>query len=615
MTLPPHSRKRFGLYEFDAESHELWKGGVRVEISGQPLQVLALLLERPGGLVSREALRQHLWPGKTFVDFEHGMNTAIKRLRAALRDDPERPKYIETVPKHGYRFIFPLEGAGDQAAAADCSGSVTAESPLVSARPGKAPRILQWTTAVVFILFLLAAAFWQLRSTHTSPTQRVMLAVLPFQNLSGDPQQDYFGDGLTEETITELGQLSAEKLGLIARTSAMAYKSSTKTVQQIGNELAVDYIVEGSVRRDAQKVQVSVQLIRVRDQTQFWAHSYDREMHDLLALENELGQAIAGQVQVQLSSQARVHLAKVRTIDAEAHEAYLKGRHFWYQFQAESLNQAIDYYNQALEKDPNYAAAYAGLAAAYIVRANLYGKEDYAKATIAAQRALDLDDSLAEAHEAMAGVLLFHDWAFAAADRELSRSEELTAPSAEYTLRAHWYEARNDTDSAIAVLQRGLRLDPFNPLLSAELGKTYYYARRPDDAITQIQLTRDVDPNFPLANGMLALAYQEKGDLADAASEFRRDNDPVGLAVVQAKQGNLRPAQKALQQLAVNGNNYTMARLSIAVGDKDASITWLKRAYEARDFWLIWLRVDPAYDDLRSDARFQEIERSIGFSE
>ena len=442
-----------------------------------------------------------------------------------------------------------------------------------------------------------------------------MLAVLPFQNLSGDPRQDYFGDGLTEETITELGQLSAERLGLIARTSAMAYKSTTKTVRQIGDELAVDYIVEGSVRREAQKVRVSVQLIRVHDQTHIWAHSYDREMHDLLALENELGQAIAEQVQVQLSSQARVHLAKTRTIDPEAHEAYLKGRHFWYQHRAESLNQAIDFYHQALEKDPNYAAAYAGLAAAYVVGANLYGKQDYAKAAIAAQRALDLDDSLAEAHEAMAAVLLFHDWAWAAADRELSRSEELTAPSAEYSLRADWYEARNDTDSAIAVLQRGLRLDPFNPLLNAELGKAYYYARRPNDVITQIQRTRDADPNFPLVNGMLGLAYEEKGDLEAAAGEFRREDNRMELAIVQAKQGDLRPARNALQQFAVDGNNYVMARLATAVGDKDAAITWLKKAHEARAYWLIWLWVDPAYDDLRSDARFQEIERSIGFSE
>jgi TolB-like protein len=446
-----------------------------------------------------------------------------------------------------------------------------------------------------------------------------MLAVLPFQNLSGDPAQDYFGDGLTEETITELAQVSPEKLGLIARTSAMAYKRTPKTVAQIGNELGVDYVLEGSVRRDAENVRVSVQLIRVRDQTHVWAHSYDREIRNLLALESDLGEGIAEQIEVQLASNARIQLAKQRTIDPEAHEAYLKGRHFWNEFRLDSLNQAITFYQQALEKDSQYADAYAGLAVAYSVRANLYGKpsEDYARAREAAQRALELDGTLAEAHEAIAAVHIFNDWDWAAADKELRRCEELGAPSQEHSLRAYWYEARGDTASAISVLKRGLRLDPFNPLLNADLGFAYYYARQPDGLIAQYRQTKEADPNFPLANGMLALAYQEKGDLSAAAAEYRRLGDRVALAVVQAKQGDVRAARALLDKMRKNSSKESpdppaMVSLCHALGDKDCTFTWLEKEYADRDPWLIWLRVTPANDDLRSDTRFQRLSYRIG---
>jgi len=474
MTLRMYTRKKFAVYEFDGENRELWKESVRVKISGQPLEVLALLLEHPGGLVTREELRMHLWRADTFVDFEHGLNTAIKRLRAALNDDSENPKYIETVPRRGYRFIGTVENADPEKEPVGPAVTTAIDSLTSNHKRKNLGRILLMAVAAVALIIFVAIGL--LRSGHRSDRERVMLAVLPFQNLSGDPTQDYFGDGLTEETIAELAQLSPEKLGLIARTSAVAYKSTTKTVAQIGNELGVDYVLEGSFRRDGQNVRVSVQLIRVRDQTHLWAHSYDREIRSLLALESDLGDAIAEQIQVELASKSKIRLAKNPTIDPEAHEAYLRGRHFWNQFRLDSLNQAISFYQQALEKDSHYAAAYAVVAAAYSVRANLYGKpsEDYAKAREAAERALELDDSLAEAHEAMAAVFIFHDWDWAAADQELRRCEELGAPSQEHSLRAYWFEARGDTASAISVLKHGLQLDPFNPLLNADLGFAYY---------------------------------------------------------------------------------------------------------------------------------------------
>jgi tetratricopeptide (TPR) repeat protein len=290
----------------------------------------------------------------------------------------------------------------------------------------------------------------------------------------------------------------------------------------------------------------------------------------------------------------------------------LRGRHFWYQFRLDSLNKAIDYYKLALDKDPNYAPAYAGLAAAYSVRANFFTKptEDYPKARAAAQRALELDEGLSAAHDSMAAVHIFYDWDWASADRELTRSEELNPASQESALRAYWFEIRGDTDGAISVLKRGLRLDPFNPLLNVDLGNAYYYGRRPDDAILQFLKIREIDPNFPLANGMLAAAYEEKGDLSSAAAQYRELGDSVSLAVLQAKQGDPSAARRLQTRLnTAKQSPYPLAmmRLSVALGDKAAAIKSLNTAYQEHASWLIWLRVDPKYDDLRSDPRFQEL--------
>jgi TolB-like protein/DNA-binding winged helix-turn-helix (wHTH) protein/Flp pilus assembly protein TadD len=612
------SAYRFGAFEFDAENAELRKNGIKLKLQEQPGQVLLQLLEHHGKLVSREQLRSLLWCKDTFVDFETGLNTAVKRLRDTLGDAADNPTFIETVPRKGYKFIAPVELLVRD------EDKPRAAIQAVISRWKWAIRAI-YTSAAVLVLLAAGVAWRSLTriprvsdGVHPSSDQRVTLVVLPFQNISGDPTQDYFGDGLTDETITELAQLSPLRLGLIARTSAIAYKNTSKTVAQIGGELAVDYVLEGSVRRYGQHVRVSVQLIRVRDQMHLWAHSYDREIRDLLALESELGEAIAEQVQVELTSQARLKIPMRRTIDPEAHEMYLKARHFWGQFRPESLNQAITFYRQALEKDPHYAAAYAGLAAAYCVRANRFGPaEAYAEARAAAARSLELDDSLAEAHEAMAAVHIFHDWDWSAADKELTRCEELGASSLEYNLRALWFEARGDTSSAISVLKRGLRLDPFSPILNADLGLAYYYARQPDDLVRQYQATREIDPNFPILKDGLALAYLERGDLPAAAAEYQRMGDSWNLAVVKAKQGDVRAARELLKKLQKNTskeslNPPSMVTLCHAIGDRDCTFNWLEREYADRDWWLLRLRIDPGNDDLRSDARFNDLVNRIG---
>jgi TolB-like protein/DNA-binding winged helix-turn-helix (wHTH) protein len=438
------TRLRFGPYELDRQSGELMKDGVRLSIRGQPLELLAVLIERRGSTVTREELRGRLWPADTFVDFEHSLNTAVKRLRRALHDDPDSPKYVETLRGHGYRFI----GSIQEPVAERGSSGDRVNTAGVSV-PRNKRRIHKWTAAaaVVFVMATALVAVWSLarrtRSAAAPTDPRVMLAVLPFQNLSGAADQDYFSDGLTEETISNLGRLFPEDLGVIARTSAMTFKHTTKTVREIGRELGVDYILEGSVRRDGGTVRVSAQLIRVADQTHLWAHSYDRPLRDLLALEGELGQDIAGQVQLKLTRRQKATLKRTTSIDPRAYEAYLKARHFWFQFRLDSLNRSIDYYNEALQWDGKYAAAYAGLAAAYSVRANLYTPptEDYPKAKAAADKALQLDEGLPNAHRAMAAIHIFYDWDWPAANRELTRLWELDPNPTTHLLEAYYLEA------------------------------------------------------------------------------------------------------------------------------------------------------------------------------
>ncbi len=389
--------------------------------------MLAVLIERRDSVVTRDDLRSRLWPAETFVDFEHSLNTAVKRLRRALDDDAASPKYVETLRGHGYRFLGRIEDpAAEPVRAVDTPN--TGATSVSRHKQGIAP----WLAAAAVLVIGMAAVviWWRAPATprpRGSGHPRVMLAVLPFQNLSGAADQEYFNDGLTEETISDLGRLSSEDLGVIARTSAMTYKRSVKTAGAIGRELGVDYIVEGSVRRDGGRVRVTAQLIRVSDQTHLWARSYDRELRDLLALEGELGEAIAEQVQLKLAPGQLATLKRTRDLDPRAYEAYLKARYFWFQFRLDSLNKSIAYYDEALRWDDSYAAAYAGLAAAYSVRANLYTRptEDYPKAKAAAEKALQLDEALPTAHSVMAAIHIFYDWDWRAADRELSRLREL----------------------------------------------------------------------------------------------------------------------------------------------------------------------------------------------
>jgi TolB-like protein/DNA-binding winged helix-turn-helix (wHTH) protein len=380
----PTTRLRTGLFEIDCSSGELFKNGRKLPLQEQPFRVLAMLLERPGEVVTREQLQARLWPADTYVSFDEGLNTAIRKLRLALGDSADNPRFIETLPKRGYRFIAPVNPVADFREASNdpikTTANVQADAP--STEPGASARRSLTPPALWKLIFVAAASVAIVAAAvifvrfHRSPKaasqKRMMLAILPFQNLSNDPAQEYFSDGLTEETITDLGQLSPQQLGVIARTSAMAYKHTQKTVGQIGQELGVDYILEGSVRREGGRARVSAQLIHVSDQTHLWAENYDRELKSVLEIESELGKTIAQEVQLNITPQRQLELSKQRTVDPDAYDLYLRGRFYWNQRTATAINESIGFFQQAVEKDPKFALAYAGLADAYNI-SNIVG--------------------------------------------------------------------------------------------------------------------------------------------------------------------------------------------------------------------------------------------------
>ncbi|HKV41528.1 MAG TPA: winged helix-turn-helix domain-containing protein, partial [Blastocatellia bacterium] len=438
---------RFGPFEAELQAGELRKQGLKVRLQDQPFQILVMLLERPGELVTRQEIHQKLWPADTFVGFDHGLNNAINRLREALGDSAETPRFIETLPRKGYRFIALVAGDGQLAEYPAAAATPVVETRPLDPRSSARPRFLVTILVCCFALALAGMVYlgWRrMRATPASSSKYVMLAVLPFQNLSGDPSQDYFSDGLTEEMIAQLGALSPDQLGVIARTTTMAYKHTSKSVQQIGSELGVAYVLESSVRRDGDQVRISVQLVRVHDQVHVWAHSYDRHISHSIELQEEVARAVAEQIEVKLSPAFRGR-TNPHPLDADANEAYLRGRYFWNQFTSEGYRKAITYFEKAIERDPNFAEAYSGLADSYhflMVTDSMPTSDGNPKGLAAARRAVFLGGNLAESHASLAVALARSEWNWSGAEVELKRAIALN-PS--YSMAHRIYAANLGT--------------------------------------------------------------------------------------------------------------------------------------------------------------------------
>jgi TolB-like protein/DNA-binding winged helix-turn-helix (wHTH) protein len=414
---------RFGPYEMRLRTQELFKGSSRLRLPPQAFQVLRMLLERPGELVAREDLHQALWSADTFVDFDHGLNNAIKRIRDVLNDSVDAPLYIETLPRLGYRFIGQKSenGSGARPAIASDPTSAVNEPNLIDSKPVLPPEsrwpqfsMLALAGTLTLVFTLVGYVGW--RRTHAvrpSNSGHVMLAVLPFENLSGDPNEDYFSDGLTEEIITQLGALSPDQLGVIARTTSMAYKRTSKSAQRIARELGVDYILESSIRRDGDQVRISAQLIRTADQVHVWAHSYDRHISHSITLQEEVARAVAEQIRIKLNP-AYSGPSSPRPLDPQTNEAYLRGRYFGNQFTVVGYGKAITYFQQAIDRQANFAEAYSGLAESYyflVVTDAMSPQDGESKAQDAAHQAVALGEGLAESHNALGSVMLgLWDW-------------------------------------------------------------------------------------------------------------------------------------------------------------------------------------------------------------
>jgi TolB-like protein/Tfp pilus assembly protein PilF len=570
-----------------------------------------------GRILDKEELLDKIWPD-TAVE-ENNLTVAMSGLRKALGEDPTDRRYIVTIPGRGYRFAAEVR-------AVRSLHSSWSSWPWLASLAG-------------LLVVVLAASMYvsRIRARSQAPAahHRVMLAVLPFANLSNDSEQEYFSDGLTEETITDLDQLSPEQLGVIARTSAMAYKRTNKTISQIGHELGVDYILEGSVRRERGEARISAQLIRVSDQTHLWAQNYDRKLQDLLEVQNEIGKAIAEQVRLNLTLQQQMEeqqrLTKRYTENPEAYQLYLKGRYYSAKATKEDIEEGRSYFQQAIEKDPKYALAYAGLAYYYYQADEwfLAPSDAFPKAKAAAEKALAMDETLAEAHTMLAVVLWSYDWDFAGAEREFKRALELDpgyGPADQ--LYGFFLTAMGRPKEGIAENQRALALDPLSLEINAYLGQSLYLARRYDESTQQLQRTLEIDPHYWYAHFRLGFNHLAQGRPAEAVGEFQKaislENDFPdpwgGLGMAYGLMGNPDDAQKVLKELRSRSQHgyvppYALARVYIGLGDKDRAFEWLEKSYQDRGWAMTWLRVQPEVDSLRSDPRFARLIRRMGLQQ
>jgi TolB-like protein/DNA-binding winged helix-turn-helix (wHTH) protein/Tfp pilus assembly protein PilF len=634
--------------ELDRNSYELRRAGRALKLERIPLDILLLLVERRGGLVSREDIVAKIWGKGVFLDTDNSINSAIRKIRQVLKDDPENPVFVQTVTGKGYRFIATVTEAevvvqpgGNGFASLNAVSQDGAVLPATL--PGRSaswiPRVSAWpwvallATLLVVILAAGIFGFRQRSSSQSAVPRRVMLAVLPFANLSNDPEQEYFSDGLTEETITDLGELNPERLGVIARTSSTAYKHTDKTIAQIGRELGVDYILEGSVRREGGSARITAQLIRVKDQVHLWAHNYDREIGGLLALQNELGKAIAQQVQVKLTTLYGVRSVNKYAPNPEAYELYLKGRFYLRQRTFEAIDKSTEYFQRSIEKDPGFALAYAGLADSYLAHATGYPQEFDPKAKAAASRALELDDDLAEAHAALGAEKADFEYDWQGAEREFKRAIELNPNYADAHFRYAWtyLTPLGKSEQAIAEMKKALELDPFSRIYNTVFGLTYFYARRYDEAQAQFTKAVGLDPDFFVTHYHFAWLYSQVGQFENATSELTKGrllsgndhtlksaaSEEVALRRAIAVEGDKGFWQQLLRSNQKSGRNigeFDNAQIYARLGDKESALKGLERNYEERETLGTLLNVDPAFDSLHSDERFLDLVRRMGLT-
>jgi TolB-like protein/Tfp pilus assembly protein PilF len=575
--------KRFGIFEVDLRARELRKGGIRIRLQDQPFEILAAMLERPGEIVTRDELRERLWPAGTFVDFDHSLNAAIKRLRAALGDDADNPRFVETLHRRGYRFIAAVETEGP---------------------PGRTLHVVR-----------------PIAAKPANDLVNVRLVVLPFANLSNDPTQEYFSDGLTEEMITQIGRLCPGRLGVIARTSSMLFKRSAKSASEIGRELSADYLLEGSVRGDGDRIRITAQLIETRTEVHLWAETYDRSLGETLNLQTDVAAHIARSLAMELVPDQVDVLGRATPRRTEAYQAYLKGRYHWNRGMLEGVLSAISYYERALDLDPEFAAAHSALARARIALANV-SKEPVRglleRARESAVRAIEIDPGISDAHLALAEIRRTLEWNWRTAENEY-RTAIALSPSCESAHRfyAYFLAAMSRFGEAKAEADRACDVDPFCLVVMTGAAWVRYAAGEFDTAIDRSRHVLDMDAGYMPARRMLGAALVAAGKPDEAVVELTAAVGPGGddrislawLAHAKALAGERNEASAIVAKLDADAHTsyvsgYHRALAHTGLGNRDAAFALLEKACADREPPVVNLKIESRFEPLRRDPRF-----------
>jgi TolB-like protein/DNA-binding winged helix-turn-helix (wHTH) protein/Tfp pilus assembly protein PilF len=615
--------------ELDLHSGQLRHSGQIVKLERIPSVILTFLVEQSPKIVSREQIVERVWGKAVAFDSNNSINGAIRKIRKALRDDPERPRFIQTISGTGYRFIGKIPAPPIEHLA------LVPEPAPVEVPPPPKTKLLPYRLLIGTCLaatVVLGAYFVRSRAkAKPQPAaSRTMLAVLPFANLTGIADQDYFSDGMTEEMITQVGRLDPQRLGVIARTSVAGYKSNPKSLDQVRAELGVQYVLEGSVRLGTDKVRVTAQLIQVKDQAHLWARAYDRDLKDVLTMQSEIAREIADEIELTLSDQKRLgaaHSAALSPKSLEAYEFYLRGRYFLNKRTPQGFQQAVDYFQRAIAKDPAYARSYAGLADSFALMSSYSiapPKELIPKARAAALRALALDESEAEAHASLALIAQNYDWDWQTAGKEFRRAIQLDP---NYATAHHWYAEhlglQGQFDSAFAEMERARQLDPLSLIIATDYGALLYFSHQYDRAIRQLLGVLEMEPNFPRAH-IVIFAYVQRGRFAEALADienWRRFDDAAwGRAMrvyIYTQMGESAKARQALQEVqqpstGTPADPFLLFVAYLGTNDREKALFWLDKACAEHSPALTALKVDPLYDTLRADPRFQSQLARLG---
>lgn len=643
---------RFDDVTVDCKDFRVLKGVQKIDLTPRAFDVLLFLLKNCGRVVEKQEIFDQVWK-RTFVG-DNALTKIIKEIRRALDDDASNPRYIETVPKRGYRFIADLsepltpllpEGAWPEAEVVGAAGgSNKSQEPTVESHEPekenqqpkakdpsrKMPLVL---LAGIIAVVLGATAFFyyftsgDVSNQQTSSSPIDSIAVLPFENVSQDPITEYLSDGITESLINRLSLLS--NLKVMSRSSIVQYKGKKQEAKKVGSKLNVRAVLSGSVKQVGDQIVITVRLDDTQSDRHIWGEQYIRKFSDILNLQREITLEVSNNLRTRLTGADEQKLAKSYTTNPESYLLYLKGRFYWNKRTGEAIKKSIEYFNQAIEKDPNFALAYVGLADSYVVPANpLPPGEKMPKAKAAAMRALELDDTMAEAHTALARTLTIYDWDWIGAEKEFKRAIVLNP---RYAVAHEWYgtyfEMLGRYDESIAERKRAQELDPLSLIINFELGTAFYYGRDYDRAIEQFQKTLELDPNFPPVYPFLAAAYEQKGLYDQAVAGFQKgitqrggtewSFSKSGLGHIYAVTGKNREARTVLDELKqLSQKEYVpadgIALIYAGLGDKEAAFAWLEKAYEEHAFKMAFLKVEPRWDNLRADPRYADLLRRIG---